>query len=366
MHQVFPPPVVLAAGRNDAVLKPVLDPWVTLEVWGGCLSQSSPGELGTACQRAANLQRAFYKPSLSSLLISVGEDLQWSTVPVASLSPLGDSSSSSRGQIQLQGEHEPAVFLAAPGTVWHRGGDCTLRYPAPGTGRDLAVSFPCPGRWDSSLIQALGWKAFSSKAEEGWDPLSPAFPGRYLTPEPPSLCPTACFMALPVHLLVQSNFNRNILTSGHPRGCGRSGISLLQGGRGLPCFKGVSPGDGGEGEEEGAGEWKNPRATSSHRDQAPQPLQRVGGQIRTTEQRVLGPFSLPHPLHHAGVSPALPRALPRGCVSNAAERRARLPAAVWRGAMACLFPGCLPALLLHASGFLAVVVVVVVVVLLLN
>lgn len=34
--------------------------------------------------------------------------------------------------------------------------------------------------------------------------------------------------------------------------------------------------------------------------------------------------------------------------------------------MACLFPGCLPALLLHASGFLAVVVVVVVVVLLLN
>lgn len=55
---------------------------------------------------------------------------------------------------------------------------------------------------------------------------------------------------------------------------------------------------------------------------------------------------------HRGVSVS-----PWGSVSNAAEHCARLPAAVWRGATACLFPGCRPALLLNASGFLAVMVV---------
>lgn len=44
---------------------------------------------------------------------------------------------------------------------------------------------------------------------------------------------------------------------------------------------------------------------------------------------------------------------PGAVCPNTGERRARLPAAVWRGATACLFPSCLQAPLLHASGFLA-------------
>lgn len=85
---------------------------------------------------------------------------------------------------------------------------------------------------------------------------------------------------------------------------------------------------------------------------------RSGARMRAVEQRILKHFSPFHLLHHTGLPPVLPWALAQGCMSNSAEQCTRLPAAVWRGATACLFPGCLPALLLHASGFLAVAALV--------
>lgn len=60
-----------------------------------------------------------------------------------------------------------------------------------------------------------------------------------------------------------------------------NGISLLQGGRGLPCFKGTSSGG------DGKGEWKNLRSTYSPRDQDP------GDWVTAVEERILDPFSMP-------------------------------------------------------------------------
>lgn len=67
----------------------------------------------------------------------------------------------------------------------------------------------------------------------------------------------------------------------------------------------------------------------------------TGSQLWKRGFWILDPFSMPI-LSSCRVSPAFPWALSLGCVSNAAECCARLPAAFWREAIACLFPGCLP------------------------
>lgn len=152
-------------------------------------------------------------------------------------------------------------------------------------------------------------------------------------------------MSLPMHLLIQSNFNGNSLTSGHPMGHGRMGY---------PCSR-----------EEGVFHASRARAqvvmgkrNGRTSEQPAHPETKTlgsGSQLWNRGCQIHSPYpSSPS----CRVSPAFPWALSLGCVSNAAECRARLPAAVWRGAIACLFSGCLPALLLHASGFLAVVVLV--------
>lgn len=78
------------------------------------------------------------------------------------------------------------------------------------------MSFPCAGRFDSLLIQALGLKAFSSKGRRGMGPLIPYIPRKTFDPRAPSRWPPAYFMSLLVHLFVQGNFNRNSLTQGFP------------------------------------------------------------------------------------------------------------------------------------------------------
>lgn len=180
--------------------------------------------------------------------------------------------------------------------------------------------------------------------QRGWDLLSVISPGGHLTPEPPSWCPLL-FHVIAWVFMSPKQFQWEFLALRASHGMWENGISLLQGGRVLPYFRGMSAGGDGE------GEWKNLRSTYSPRDQAP------GDWVTAVQERMLDPFSMPILSIMQGIS-CTPMGTSLGCVSNAAECCARLPAAIWRGAIACLFPGCLPALLLHASGFLAVVVLV--------
>ena len=108
-----------------------------------------------------------------------GAQRWWHACPLqASLLPAAG------GQAHLQGWHKPAAFPAAPGAVWHRGGDCALHlgHPAPGAGRDLAARFPCPGRRDRSLIQVLGSAACSSTGRGGKGPLVSILPRKIFDP----------------------------------------------------------------------------------------------------------------------------------------------------------------------------------------
>lgn len=163
-----------------------------------------------------------------------------------------------------------------------------------------------------------------------------------MTPEPLSWWPLLFHVVVWV-FISPKQFQWEFLAFRASHGTWENGMSLLQGGRGVPRFKGMSTG--------GEGEWKNLRSTYSPRDQAP------GDWVTAVEERMLDPFSMPILSIMQGIS-CIPTGTFLGRVSNAAECCARLPAAIWRGAIACLFPGCLPDLLLHASGFLAVVVLV--------
>lgn len=140
-----------------------------------------------------------------------------------------------------------------------------------------------------------------ANAEEGWDPLSLVSLARHLTPEPPSWWPLL-FHVIAYAFITPKKFQRGFLDFRASHGTRENGISQLQRGRGLPCFKGMNTGGDGE------GEWKNLRVPCSPRDREP------GEQLTAVEQRMLDPFSTPVLSIGQGISCIPMGTFPEPCV----------------------------------------------------
>lgn len=87
---------------------------------------------------------------------------------------------------------------------------------------------------------------------------------------------------------------------------------------------------------EGEGKWEREEPQSNQLTQKPSPAASPAGQRRCQGCRAADVLLLPQPLHHTGLPAAFQSVLPQGVCPNAVVCHARLPAAVWREATACL------------------------------